>query len=58
MKDELRGQITKELVGLRAKTCNYLKENSDEDKQPKGTKMYVIKRKLEFQDHKNCLEPA
>ena len=33
IKDELRGQIMNELVGLRAKTCSYLKENNNEDKK-------------------------
>ena len=58
MKDELGGQIIKEFVGLRAKTYSYLKDNNDEDKKAKGTKKCVIKRKLKFQDYKNCLEAA
>ena len=44
MKDELGGQIMKEFVGVRAKTCSYLKDNNDEDKKAK--------------DYKNCLKPA
>ena len=56
MKDELGGQILKEFLVLRAKTCSYLKDNNDEDKKAKGTKKCVIKRKLKFQDNKNCLE--
>ena len=43
MKDELRGQIMKEFVGLRAKTYSYLKDNYDEDKKAKDTKKCVIK---------------
>ena len=35
MKDELGEKITKEFVGLRAKTYNYLKDNNDEDKKIK-----------------------
>ena len=58
MKDELGGQIMKEFVGLRAKTYSYLKDNNDEDKKAKGTKKCIIKRKLKFQDYKNCLEAA
>ena len=52
MKDELGGQIMKEFVGLRAKAYSYLKDNNDE------TKKCVIKRKLKFEDYKNCLEAA
>ena len=56
MKDELDGKIMKKFVGLKAKTYTYLKRNNDEDKKAKETKKCVIKRKLEFQDFKNCLE--
>ena len=56
MKDELGEQIMKELFGLRVKAYSYLKENNDEDKKAKGTKKCAIKRKLKFQDYKNCLE--
>ena len=43
-------------AGLRAKTHIYLKDNNDEDKNTEGTKKCVIKRKLKFEDYKNCLE--
>ena len=56
MKDELDEQIIKKFVGLRAKTYSCLKDNNDEDKKAKSTKTFVIKRKLKFQDNKNCLE--
>ena len=46
----------KEFVGLRAKTYSYLKDNNDEDKKAKGRS--VIKRKLKFEDYRNCLEAA
>ena len=46
----------KELDRLKAKPYSYLKDNKDEDKKAKGTKKYVIKRKLKSQNHKNCLE--
>ena len=42
MKDELGGQIMKELVGLGAKTYSYSKEKNDEDKKTKGTKKCVM----------------
>ena len=58
MKDGLGGQVMKEFVGLRAKIYSYLKDNNDEDKKAKGIKKCVIKRKLKFEDYKNCLEAA
>ena len=58
MKDKLGGQTIQEFVGLRAKTFSYLKDNNDEDKNAKGTKMCVIKIEFKFQVYKNCLEAA
>ena len=58
MKDQLSGQIMKEFIRLRGKTCNYLKDNNDEDKKEKGTKKCVLKRKLKLEDYKNCIEVA
>ena len=54
MKDELDEQIMKYLVRLRAKT--YLNGDNDQDQKAKGTKKVFIKRKLQFQDYKNCFE--
>ena len=54
MKDELGGKIMKEFVALRAKTYSCLKENNDKGKKASGTKNCIIKRKLKFQDYKNC----
>ena len=48
MKDELGGQIMKEFVGLRVTTYSYLKDNNNENKKAKRTKMCVTKRKLKF----------
>ena len=56
MKDELGTKIMKKFVWLRAKTYSYLIEDGSEDKKVKGTKNCAMKRKLKFQDHKNCLE--
>ena len=50
MRDELDGKIMQEFVGLR--------DNNDEDKKAKGTKKFVIKRKLKFENYKNCLKAA
>ena len=44
VKDELGGQIMKKLVGLRAKTCSYLKDD-DEFKKAKGTQKCVYEKK-------------
>ena len=45
----------KEFVVLRGKTYNYFKDNNDEVKKAKGTKKCVIKRKLKFENYRNCL---
>ena len=58
MKDELGGQIMKEFVELREKIYNYLKATMMKIKKVKGSKKSVIKRKLKFQDYKNCLVAA
>ena len=58
MKHELDGQIMKELVALRAKTYSFLKDNNNKNKKAKDTKKCAIKRKLKFQDCKNCLGAA
>ena len=55
MKDKLGGKIMTNFVGLRAKTYSYLIDDSSEDKKAKDTKS-VIKRKLKFENYKNCLE--
>ena len=46
MKDELGGKIIL-FVALRPKTYSYL---TDENKKAKGTKNYVLKKKLKFKD--------
>ena len=55
MKDELGGQIMTEFVALRPKTCSYLTDDCEEDKKAKGTKKCVIKRRIKFNDYKDCL---
>ena len=49
MKDELDRKVIKEFVGLRAKTCSYLKGNNDKGKEAKDTKKCVIKKKTKIQ---------
>ena len=43
-------------VGLRAKTHSYLIDDRSEDQKAKDTKKCVMKRKLKFENYKNCLE--
>ena len=55
MKDELGGKTMTEFDLLRPKTYSYLMDDGNSDKKAKGTKMCVIKRRLKFNDYKNCL---
>ena len=55
MKDELGGKIMTEFVALRPKTYSYLIDDCEEDKKAKGTKKCVIKRRLKFNNYKDCL---
>ena len=48
-KDELRGKIIIEFVGLRAKTYAYLMDDDSEHKKAKGTKKCVLKQRLMFE---------
>ena len=45
----------KELCALRAKTYSYLMDDDSEVKKSKGTKKCIIKRKLMFENYKDCL---
>ena len=56
MKDELGGKIMAKFIGLRAKNYSYLIDDVSEVKKAKGAQKCVIKRKLKFENHKNCLE--
>ena len=55
MKDELGGKIMTEFVALRPTTYLYLTDDCKEDKKAKGAKKCVIKRRLKFNDYKDCL---
>ena len=37
-------------------TYSCLTDDSDENEKGKGTKKFVIKKKLKFEDYKHCLE--
>ena len=52
MKDEWGREIITEF----ARTYSFLIDDSSKDKKAKGTKKCVIKRKLKFENYKNCLE--
>ena len=56
IKDESGGKIMTKLVELRGKTYRYSINDGNEDKKAKDTKKCVIKRKLKFENYKNCLE--
>ena len=49
------GLTKDEFVALRPKTYSYLKDDGDSNKRAKGTRKCVIKRRLKFNDYKNCL---
>ena len=50
MKDELGGKIMATFVTLRPKTYSYLTDDCKEDKQAKGTKKCVIKRRFKLNE--------
>ena len=54
-KDELGGKIMKEFCALRAKTYAYLMDDDSEKKKSNGTKRCVMKRRLMFENYKDCL---
>ena len=56
IKDELGEKIKTKFVGLRVKTYSYLIDDGSGDKKVKSTKTFAIKRKLKFENYKNCLE--
>ena len=54
-KDELGGKIVTEVVALIPKTHAYLTDDGSNHKIAKGTKKYVIKEKLMFENYKDYL---
>ena len=55
MKDELGGKIITEFVTLRPQMYSFLTDGCKEDKKAKGTKKWVIKTMIKFNDYKKCL---
>ena len=55
MKDELGEKIMTKFVVLRAKPYSYLIDDGSEDKRARDTKKNVKKRKIKFENYKNCL---
>ena len=56
MKDELGRKVTTKFAGLRGKTYSYLIDGGSKNKNAKGTKNYIIKRKLMFENYENFSE--
>ena len=54
-KDELGGKIFTEIAALRPKTYANLMDDGSDHKKAKGTKKYVIKQNVMFEDYKDCL---
>ena len=54
-KDELGGKIMKEFCAPRSKTYGYLMDDDSEKKKAKGTKKYIIKHRIKFEDYKDSL---
>ena len=56
MKFELGGRIMREFIGLRSKCNSCLTDDGKIDKKAKGTKKYVIKWLIMFDNYSECLE--
>ena len=54
-KDEAKGNIIKEFVGLRAKLYSYIMEEGEENKKCKGVKKQVVEENITHEDYKTCL---
>ena len=53
---KLGGKIKTKFAGLRVKTYTYLIDEGSENKIVIGTKKYVIKRSIKFENYQNCLK--
>ena len=54
-KDEDGGKQIAVFLGLRAKLYSYKTLDGSEDKKGKGMSKYVTKRRIEFDDYRECL---
>ena len=55
MKDELGGKIMTEFIALRPKMYAYKKLDEKVTKRCKGTKKCIVKKRISFDDFKDCL---
>ena len=54
VKDELGKKIMIQFLRLRVKTYSYLIHDGNEDKKAKSTRKCSIKRKVQFENYRNC----
>ena len=54
-KDEVKGKVTDEFVGLRAKLYSFKMFEGEETKKCKGVKKSVVKNSITHEDYINCL---
>ena len=55
MKDELGGKIMTEFAAIRPKTYSYVMDDGNSDRKAKRKKIWAKKRRLKFNDFKDCL---
>ena len=56
VKDELRGKLMEEFIGLRPKCYSYLTDDGKIDKKANGTKKCVIKSLIMFGNYSQCIK--
>ena len=54
-KDEVKGKVIDEFVGLRAKLYSFKMFEGEETKKCKGVKKSVVKKSITHEDYKKCL---
>ena len=53
---ELSGEIMEEFRGIRLSMYSYIPDDDNVEKMAKGTKKYIIKNKLNFNDYRIALQ--